>query len=145
MALQINVSCSCDNWKKVAWVPFQYPIRRLIVRSRKVLMTRYRVLKCPYHFEIWQSHPQQCCRGADRGDDRTILNTNPAASRLCAISQKHVLSDIIMPFAHKYLCIILHASYLMLRTLVSCFSENVFRLFRAHKIIFILEWYYRNR
>ena len=44
--------------------PFQYPIRLLIVRTRKVSKAGDWVLKCSYRFEIWQTHQQQCCRGA---------------------------------------------------------------------------------
>ena len=46
------------------WAPFQNPIRRLIVRSRKVSKARHRMSKWPYRFEIWQAHRQQCCRCA---------------------------------------------------------------------------------
>ena len=46
------------------WVPFQYPIRRFILRSRKVSKARDQVLKCSYRFQIWRAHQQQCCRCA---------------------------------------------------------------------------------
>ena len=39
----------------------QYRIRRLIVWSRKVSKVRDWVLKCLYHFEIWQAPRQQWC------------------------------------------------------------------------------------
>ena len=52
------------SWHVLIWAPFQYPIRRLIVRSRKVSKARDRMLKCLYRFEIWQAPRQQCCRGA---------------------------------------------------------------------------------
>ena len=51
--------------------PFQYTIRRVIVRSRKI--------------SKWQSQI-----------DRTSLNTNLAASRLCEILQKDLLLHIEM-------------------------------------------------
>ena len=33
------------------------------MRSRKVSKSRDQVLKCTYHFKIWQAHQQHCCRG----------------------------------------------------------------------------------
>ena len=53
--------------------PFQYPISRLIVRSREVSKTRDRVLKCSYRFEIRQAHRQQCCRCACQISKRSRL------------------------------------------------------------------------
>ena len=53
------------------WAPFQYPIIRRIVRSRKVSKARDRVLKCSYRFEIWQAPRQQCCRGACHISERS--------------------------------------------------------------------------
>ena len=44
--------------------PFQYPIRRLIVRSRKVSKPRDLYLELSDRSEIWQAPRQQCCRGA---------------------------------------------------------------------------------
>ena len=60
--------------------PFQYPIRRLIVRFRKVSKARDRVLnvRIALKFE----------------SDPTVSYTNLAASRLCEILHKDVLSDI---------------------------------------------------
>ena len=46
------------------WAPFQYPIRRLIVRSREVSKPRDRQFELLYRCEIWQARRQQCCRGA---------------------------------------------------------------------------------
>ena len=40
-----------------------YPKTRLFVRSRKVSKSRDQLLKCTYHFKIWQAHQQHCCRG----------------------------------------------------------------------------------
>ena len=41
---------------------FWYPIRRLIVISRKASKARNLVLNCSYLFDIWQALRQQCCR-----------------------------------------------------------------------------------
>ena len=43
---------------------FQYPIRRLIVRSRKVSKPRDFYLGLFDHIEIWQAPRQHCCRRA---------------------------------------------------------------------------------
>ena len=51
--------------------PFQYPIRRFIIRSRKVSKARDWVLKCWNHFEIWQAPRQQYCRGACQISERS--------------------------------------------------------------------------
>ena len=51
--------------------PFQYPIRRHIVKSRKVSKAGDRVLKYSYRFEIWQAPRQQCCRGACQISERS--------------------------------------------------------------------------
>ena len=51
--------------------PFQYPIRRLIVRSREVTEPRDRQLKLSYRCEIWQARRQQCrgaCQISERSD-----------------------------------------------------------------------------
>ena len=53
-----------------AWTPFQYPIRRLIVKSRKVSKPRDRDLKTSYRFEILQAHRQHCCRCACQISER---------------------------------------------------------------------------
>ena len=44
--------------------PFQYPIRRLMVRSHKVLKLQDLYLELYDRSEIWQAPRQQCCRGA---------------------------------------------------------------------------------
>ena len=44
--------------------PFQYPIRRLIVRSHKVSKPRYLYLELSDRSAIWQAPRQHCCRGA---------------------------------------------------------------------------------
>ena len=46
------------------WSPFQYPIRHLIVRYCEVANPRDCLYKLSHRFEIWESHRQQCCRGA---------------------------------------------------------------------------------
>ena len=75
--------------------PSQYPKIRLFVRSREVSKRRDWYFKLSYRFEIWQAHRQQCCRSACQiWCDRTILNTNLAASRLYEILRKDVFSDI---------------------------------------------------
>ena len=48
----------------VVRAPFQYPIRRLNVRSREVSKPLDRQFKLSYRCEIWQALRQQCCRGA---------------------------------------------------------------------------------
>ena len=53
------------------WVPFQYPVRRLIVRSRKDSKARDRVLKYSYRFAIWQAYWQQCHRAACQISERS--------------------------------------------------------------------------
>ena len=42
--------------------PFQYPIRRLIVRAREVSKPRDWYLEPPDRSEIWQALRQHCCR-----------------------------------------------------------------------------------
>ena len=44
--------------------PFQYPIRRLVVRSRKVSKPRDLYLELYDRSEIWQAPRQRCCRRA---------------------------------------------------------------------------------
>ena len=64
---------TCAN--EVIRAPFQYPIRRLIVRSRKVSKARDRVLKCSYCFEIWQARSDNSkykSRGFETLRDLTI-------------------------------------------------------------------------
>ena len=48
------------------WAPFQYPIRRLIIRSREV--SKFKLL---HRFEIWQASRQQGCRGACQISERS--------------------------------------------------------------------------
>ena len=47
---------------QVTWGPFQYPIRHLIVRSRKVLKLQDLYLELYDRSEIWQAPRQQCYR-----------------------------------------------------------------------------------
>ena len=69
--------------------PFQYPIRRLIVRSRKVSKPRDFYLELSDRSEIWQAPRQQCCRGACQKSesDTNILTPDLAPSRLYEISR----------------------------------------------------------
>ena len=46
------------------WTLFQYPMRRLIIKSRKVSKPRDLYFKLCDRSEIWQAPGQQCCRGA---------------------------------------------------------------------------------
>ena len=55
----------------VSRAPFQYPIRRLIVRSRKVSKPRDWRNKLTYRFAIWQSLRQQCSRCACQISERS--------------------------------------------------------------------------
>ena len=48
----------------VLWAPFQYPIRRLTVRSRNVSKPRDLYLELSDRSEIWQAPRQQGCRSA---------------------------------------------------------------------------------
>ena len=50
--------------------PFQYPIRRLIIRSHEVLKLRDRQFKLSYRCEIWKTRRQQCCRGTCQISER---------------------------------------------------------------------------
>ena len=50
--------------KLVPWTPYQYLIRRLIARSRKVSMPWDLYLEWYDHCGIWQAPRQQCCRRA---------------------------------------------------------------------------------
>ena len=75
--------------------PSQYPKRRQFVRSRKVSKPRDWYFKFSYRFEIWQAHRQNAAEVPVKfQSDRTILNTNIAASRLYEILRKDVFSDI---------------------------------------------------
>ena len=51
--------------------PFQYPIRRLIARSRGVTKPQDRQFKLSHRCEIWQARRQQCCRGACQISERS--------------------------------------------------------------------------
>ena len=53
------------------WTTFQYPIRRLIVRSREVSKPRGWQFKLSYRFEIWQAHRQHCCRSTCQISERS--------------------------------------------------------------------------
>ena len=57
------------QWHNV--VQFQYPIRRLIVRSHKVSKPRDWQFKSSHRFEIWQALRQQCCQGACQISERS--------------------------------------------------------------------------
>ena len=50
---------------------FEYPKRRLSVRSRKVSKPRDWYLKLSYRFEIWQAHRQHCCQSACQISERS--------------------------------------------------------------------------
>ena len=61
--------------------PFQYPIRRLIVRSREVSKPRDLYSELSDRSEIWQSHRHQRCRGACQSSKRCVnLNCQPRGS-----------------------------------------------------------------
>ena len=62
-------TCSSPWILMASRAPFQYPIRRLIVKSRQVSKARDRGLNCSYRFEIWQAH--RCCRGACQISERS--------------------------------------------------------------------------
>ena len=47
-----------------SWTQFQYLLRHLIIRSRKVSKLWNLYLELPYCSEIWQAHQQHCCRWA---------------------------------------------------------------------------------
>ena len=61
--------------------------RLLIVKAPKVSKVWDWVLKCSYHFEIWQAHRQQCCRGACQISERSYnsiwISRLPAFPRSC--------------------------------------------------------------
>ena len=68
--LGVSLSATQNFWTlsvtphPVTWAPFQYPIRRLIVRSREVSKPRDWCLELCDRFEIWQAPRQHCYRGA---------------------------------------------------------------------------------
>ena len=50
--------------ERASRVMFQYPIRSLIMWSRKYSRAWDQVLKYPYHLEIWLAHQEHCWRCA---------------------------------------------------------------------------------
>ena len=68
--------------------PFQYTIRRLTARSRKVSKPRDLYLELSYRSEIWQAPRQQGCRSACQISKRCDNLTNLAASILHEIYNK---------------------------------------------------------
>ena len=50
--------------------PFQYPMRRLIVRSREVSKPRDWQFQLSHRFEIWQARRQHCCQCACQISER---------------------------------------------------------------------------
>ena len=55
------ISITCQG---IHGTTFQYPIRRLIVRSHEVSKPRDWWFELSLRFQIWQAHRQQCHRGA---------------------------------------------------------------------------------
>ena len=81
-----------DLWLVRFWAPFQYPKRRLFVRSRshKIGTFNCRIaLKFDRHIGSTAAEVPVKFQS-----DRTILNTNLAASRLYEILRIDVFSDI---------------------------------------------------
>ena len=74
----VKYSLTWRMYIKSTRVPFQYPIRRLIVRSHEVWKQLDWFIELSHHFEIWQAPRQHCCRGAFLISERycPILNTN---------------------------------------------------------------------
>ena len=65
--LKLTASPSAGNNDAIgSWSPFQYPIRRLIVRSRKLSKLRNLYLESSHRSERWQAPRQHCCRSADQ-------------------------------------------------------------------------------
>ena len=62
----VAVMCDTPQWL-ISWALVQYPIRHLIVGLREVSKPRDQM----YHFEIWQSHRQHCCRCACQISERS--------------------------------------------------------------------------
>ena len=54
-----------------AATPFQYPIRRPVVKSREVSKLRDWQFKLLHRFKIWQAHGQHCCRGVCQISDQS--------------------------------------------------------------------------
>ena len=68
------------NWQVEGYLAlFQYPKRRLFVRSREVSKPRDWYFQLSYRFEIWQAHRQQCCRSACQISERS--NNSKVKSR----------------------------------------------------------------
>ena len=60
-----TTNCNGGIWWGMSNIyPFQYPIRRIVIRSRKTSKARDREFKCSYRFQIWPAHRQHCCWGA---------------------------------------------------------------------------------
>ena len=62
----------CKQQEGASWSPFQYQIRRLIVRSREVSKPRDWEFKLSHRFDILQAHRQQCCQGACQISERSV-------------------------------------------------------------------------
>ena len=69
--MQISINLFAFKWHNrfswtnhSIWALFQYPIKRLMVRSRKALKPRDLYLKLSDRSEIWHAPRQQCCRRA---------------------------------------------------------------------------------
>ena len=58
------ISLNNVPWNNETWDQFQYPVRRLILRSHEVTKPSDWQFELSYRSEIWQAHRQQCCRGA---------------------------------------------------------------------------------
>ena len=83
------------NNRRLIWTMFQYPIRRLIIRSRKFLNPLHLYLKSSDWFEF----EKHIASTASEVPVKFLSNTNSlipdlAPSRLCEISRKNALSDI---------------------------------------------------
>ena len=104
--------CNSQNIDHIGWDLFQYPIRRLIIRSRRVLKLRDLYLDSHDCSEIWQALRPQCCRCACQISKRcnnwtTIL----AGSRLREILWQDVLSGTETGCRSIYLTVAWFISY----------------------------------
>ena len=92
----IDKSIVRERWYRfhtlVTRAPSQYPIRRLIVRSREVLKPRDWYFKLSNRFEIWQAHRQQCCRSACQISKRS--DNSKYKSRGFETSRDHTIRRI---------------------------------------------------
>ena len=52
------------HFTNITRAPFQYPIRRLIVRPHEALKLQNLYLELPNRSKIWLAHRQHCCRCA---------------------------------------------------------------------------------